>query len=99
MAKIFKTDSQEKALKEIVESLKIVEALNGVLAHEDMADCKLKITGSYAEGTVNETVPMPFSAISSQLKDYRKKLVKDIQDKSKAYSISLDDGELEIISK
>lgn len=97
MAKIFKTDSQEKALKEIVESLKVVDAINRLLEHEDMIDCKIKITGSYPEGNVNEMLPIQFSLISSQVKDYRKKLVKEILDKSKVYSIALDDEELSIL--
>ena len=98
MAKIFKTDSQEKALKEIIDSLKVVEAINHMMVHENMSDCKLRVTGTYEEGTVNETIPITFSIVSSQIKDYRKRLVKDIQEKSKTYSISLDDDELAIIN-
>ena len=69
MAKIFKTDMQEQALKEITDSFK----------------------------AVNEQFPIPFNLISTQLKDYRKRLIKDISDKSKTYSIRLEDSEYEII--
>ncbi|MFR2451546.1 MAG: hypothetical protein ACLS9A_09290, partial [Clostridia bacterium] len=43
-------------------------------------------------------IPIPFTMIASQLKDYRKRLVKEIQDKSKNFSIKLDENENEIIS-
>ena len=97
MAKIFKTDSQEKALKEIIDSLKIIDSINRSLKDEEISDFKIRLTGSTESGNVNETIPMPFTTISSQLKDYRKKLVKDVQDKSKTYSIALDDSEKEIL--
>lgn len=98
MAKIFKTNSQEQALKEIVDSLKIVSALNEILEDEEVSDCKVRVNGTTKSGQINEQIPIPFTMIASQLKDYRKKLVKEIQDKSKNYSIKLDDNENEIIS-
>lgn len=98
MAKIFKTNSQEQALKEIVDSLKIVSALNEILDDEDVSECKIRINGTTKSGQINEQIPIPFTMIVAQLKDYRKKLVKEIQDKSKNYSIRLDDNENEIIS-
>lgn len=98
MAKIFKTNSQEQALKEIVDSLKIVSALNEILEDEEVSDCKIRVNGTTKSGQINEQIPIPFTMIASQLKDYRKKLVKEIQDKSKNYSIKLDDNENEIIS-
>ena len=97
MAKIFKTDMQEQALKEITDSLKIVDSLNRVLADENISDCKLKITALTGFKDVNEQFPIPFNLISTQLKDYRKRLIKDISDKSKTYSIRLEDSEYEII--
>ena len=97
MAKIFKTDMQEQALREITDSLKIVDSLNRVLADENISDCKLKITGLTGFKAVNEQFPIPFNLISTQLKDYRKRLIKDISDKSKTYSIRLEDSEYEII--
>lgn len=97
MAKIFKTDTQEQALKEIVESIKIVSSLNILLSDEDVSECKIRINGSTSSGTLNEQIPIPYAMITPQLKDYRKKLIKDILDKSKNYSIRLDDSENEII--
>ena len=98
MAKIFKTNSQEQALKEIVDSLKIVSALNEILYDEDVSECKIRVNGTTKSGQINEQIPIPFIMIASQLKDYRKRLVKEIQDKSKNYSIKLDENENEIIS-
>lgn len=98
MAKIFKTNSQEQALKEIVDSLKIVSSLNEILEDEEVSDCKIRVNGTTKSGQLNEQIPIPFTMIASQLKDYRKKLVKEIQDKSKNYSIKLDENENEIIS-
>ena len=97
MAKIFKTDSQEKALKEIIDSLKIIDSINRALKDEEIFDFKIRLSGSTENGNVNETIPMPFTTISSQLKDYRKRLIKDVQDKSKTYSIALDNSEKEIL--
>ena len=97
MAKIFKTNDQEKALKDIVNSLKIIDSINKVMKDEDVSDFKVRLMGSTNSGTMNETIPMPFTIISSQIKDYRKKLIKEVQDKSKTYSISLEDEELEIL--
>lgn len=98
MAKIFKTNSQEQALKEIVDSLKIVSALNEILDDEDVSECKIRVNGTTKSGQINEQIPIPFTMIASQLKDYRKRLVKEIQDKSKNFSIKLDENENEIIS-
>lgn len=97
MAKIFKTDSQEQALKEITDALKIVCSLNNVLVKEDYSECKIKLAGTTSMGTVNELFAIPFPLISNQLKDYRKKLIKEIIDKSKTYSIRLEKEEYEII--
>lgn len=97
MAKIVKTNSQEQALKEINESLKIVTSLNNILKDEKISDCKIRINGSTELGNVNEQIPIPFALIVSQIKDYRKRLIKEITDKSKTYSIFLDDSENEII--
>lgn len=97
MAKIFKTNDQEKALKDIINSLKIIDSINKVMKDEDVSDFKVRLMGSTNSGTMNETIPMPFTIISSQIKDYRKKLIKEVQDKSKTYSISLEDEELEIL--
>lgn len=97
MAKIFKTDTQEQTLKDIVDSLKIVTSLNVLLADETMNDCKIRVSGMTEAEQVNEQIPIPYAMISPQLKDYRKKLVKDILDKSKNYSIRLDDNENEIL--
>lgn len=98
MAKIFKTNSQEQALKEIVDSLKVVSALNEILDDEDVSECKIRVNGTTKSGQINEQIPIPFTMIASQLKDYRKRLVKEIQEKSKNYSIKLDENENEIIS-
>lgn len=97
MAKIFKTDTQEQALKEIVESLKIVSSLNVLLNDEEVTECKIRINGVTNSGSLNEQIPIPYAMIVPQLKDYRKKLVKEILDKSRSYSIRLDDNENEII--
>jgi hypothetical protein len=97
MAKIFKTSSQEQALKEIVDGLKIVTSLNRLLEDEDVNDCKVKVMGSTNSGNLNEQIPIPYNILTSPLKDYRKKLVKEISDKSKTYSIQLDDSEKETL--
>jgi len=98
MAKIFKTDSQERALKEIIESLKIISSINNLMDKENMTDCKMRIVASQEGETINEIIPIQFGLISQQLKDFRKKLIKDVQDKSKTYSIQLDEEELNIIT-
>lgn len=97
MAKIFKTNEQEKALKDIVDSLKIIDSINTIMENEDIKDLKIRLTGTVAAGAVNELIPMPFSIISSQIKDYRKRLIKEVLDKSKTYSIRLEDDEKEIL--
>ena len=43
MAKIFKTDSQEKALKDIVDSLKIIDAINRLVKDENIQDMERNI--------------------------------------------------------
>lgn len=98
MAKIMKTNQQELALKEINENLKVIETLNLILKNEEISDCKIKITGKTNEGIVNEQVAIPFIIISNQLKDHRKRLIKDILDKSKLYNIVLDEEENKIIN-
>lgn len=97
MAKIFKTNDQEKALKEIIDSLKIINSINVVMKDENIKDLKVRLTGQIEDGTLNEVIPMPFTIIASQLKDYRKRLTKDVLDKSKTYSIRLEDEENEIL--
>lgn len=97
MAKIFKTNEQEKALKDIVDSLKIIGSINTIMEDEDIKDLKIRLTGTVAAGAVNELIPMPFSIISSQIKDYRKRLIKEVLDKSKTYSIRLEEDEKEIL--
>ena len=97
MAKIFKTNSQEQALKEIIDSLKIVSSLNELLKDEDVFECKIKIMGSTKCGSINEQISIPYVMIASSLKDYRKKLVKETLDKSKSYSIKLEENEEEIL--
>lgn len=97
MAKIFKTNDQEKALKEILETLKIINSMNTILEDENVTDLKVRFNGTVDTGALNEVIPMPFTVISSQLKDYRKRLVKEVADKSKSYSIKLEDNENEIL--
>lgn len=97
MAKIFKTNDQEKALKDIIDSLKIINSINIIVKDENIKDLKVRLTGQVDSGTLNEVVPMPFTVIASQLKDYRKRLTKDVLDKSKTYSIRLEDEENEIL--
>ncbi|WP_097005301.1 hypothetical protein [Lacrimispora amygdalina] len=97
MAKIFKTNSQEQALKDIVDSLKIVSSLNELLKDEDVSECKIKVMGTTKCGSINEQIPIPYTMIASPLKDYRKKIVKETLDKSKTYSIKLEENEEEIL--
>ena len=99
MAKIFKTSLQEKALKEIMDDLKTVASLNSLLEYEEMGESKVKIQGRLFGKSVSEQVTMPYAFILPTLKDYRKKLISGIQNKSKTYNIQLDDDEKEIISK
>ena len=97
MAKIFKTNTQEQALREITESLKTVASLNKILASDELKDCKIRVNGVSGRTQINEQVPIPFGLLSVLLKDYRKKQVKEIMDKSKANNIRLEDNENEII--
>ena len=96
MAKIFKTNDQEKALREIIDSLKIINTINIIMKDENIRDLKVRLIGQIDSGSLNEVVPMPFTVIASQLKDYRKRLIKEVLDKSKTYSIRLEDEENEI---
>ena len=82
---------------EINENLKTVATLNTILAEEEMSDCKIKITGKTQKESINEQIQIPFGVISGQLKDHRKKLIKDILDKSKMFNIMLEDEENKII--
>ena len=95
MAKIFKTNDQEKALREIIDSLKIINTINIIMKDENIRDLKVRLIGQIDSGSLNEVVPMPFTVIASQLKDYRKRLIKEVLDKSKTYSIRLEDEENE----
>ena len=97
MAKIFKTNDQEKALREIIDSLKIINTINIIMKDENIRDLKVRLIGQIDSGSLNEVVPMPFTVIASQLKDYRKRLIKEVLDKSKTYSIRLEDEEHEIL--
>lgn len=97
MAKIFKTNDQEKALREIIDSLKIINTINIIMKDENIRDLKVRLIGQIDSGSLNEVVPMPFTVIASQLKDYRKRLIKEVLDKSKTYSIRLEDEENEIL--
>ena len=64
---------------------------------ENIRDLKVRLIGQIDSGSLNEVVPMPFTVIASQLKDYRKRLIKEVLDKSKTYSIRLEDEENEIL--
>ena len=97
MAKIFKTNDQEKALRKIIDSLKIINTINIIMKDENIRDLKVRLIGQIDSGSLNEVVPMPFTVIASQLKDYRKRLIKEVLDKSKTYSIRLEDEENEIL--
>lgn len=98
MAKIVKTNQQEQALKEISENLKTVASLNIILKDEAVSDCKIKIMGKTTDSVLSEQVLLPFSLIVNQLKDHRKRLIKDILDKSKLYNIVLDDEDNAIVN-
>ena len=98
MAKIVKTNSQETALKEILDNLKIIASLNNVLDDGPLDDCKLKISGAVSGKTRSEQFSIPYTQIGLSLKEYRKKLISDVTQKSKTFSIVLDESDNKILN-
>lgn len=98
MAKIFKTNQQEEALKSILENLKTVEIVNKLLDFNDIENSKLRIMGNVQKQKVNEQVDLPYNLLIPTLKEYRKTLVKDTFDKSKKFHIELEDKEVDILN-
>lgn len=98
MAKIFKTDQQEEALKSIVENLKTVEIVNKLLDFNDIENSKVRIMGNVQKQKVNEQFDLPYTLLIPTLKDYRKTIVKDTFDKSKKFHIELEDREVDILN-
>lgn len=98
MAKIFKTDQQEEALKSIVENLKTVEIVNKLLDFNDIENSKVRIMGNVQKQKVNEQFDLPYTLLIPTLKDYRKTIVKDTFDKSKKFNIELEDREVDILN-
>lgn len=98
MAKIFKTNQQEEALKSIVENLKTVEIINKLLDFDDIENSKVRIVGNVQKQKVNEQLDLPYTLLIPTLKDYRKTIVKDTFDKSKKFHIELEDREVDILS-
>lgn len=94
MAKIVKTETQEQALKDITEKLKVVAAINPLFAAEDLDSVRLKIT---SDSGVNTLVPMPFQYVAAGIKEYRKRLVTEILTKAKANAIVLDEEDQKIL--
>lgn len=98
MAKIFKTNQQEEALKSIVENLKTVEIINKLLDFDDIENSKVRIMGNVQKQKVNEQLDLPYTLLIPTLKDYRKTIVKDTFDKSKKFHIELEDREVDILN-
>lgn len=98
MAKIFKTNQQEEALKSIVENLKTVEIINKLLDFDDIENSKVRIMGNVQKQKVNEQFDLPYTLLIPTLKDYRKTIVKDTFDKSKKFHIELEDREVDILN-
>ena len=98
MAKIFKTNQQEEALKSIVENLKNVEIINKLLENENIENCKLRLMGNIDDIKINEQFDLPYSLLTPTLKDYRKSIVKDTFDKSKKFHIELEEKEIDILN-
>lgn len=98
MAKIFKTNQQEDALKSIVENLKTVEIVNKLLDFNDIENSKVRIMGNVQKQKVNEQFDLPYNLLIPTLKDYRKTIVKDTFDKSKKFHIELEDREVDILN-
>lgn len=98
MAKIFKTNQQEEALKSIVENLKTVEIINKLLDFDDIENSKVRIMGNVQKQKVNEQLDLPYTLLIPTLKDYRKTIVKDTFDKSKKFHIELEDKEVDILN-
>lgn len=98
MAKIFKTNQQEEALKSIVENLKNVEIINKLLENENIENCKLRLMGNIDDTKINEQFDLPYSLLTPTLKDYRKSIVKDTFDKSKKFHIELEEKEIDILN-
>lgn len=98
MAKIFKTNQQEEALKSIVENLKTVEIVNKLLDFNDIENSKVRIMGNVQKQKVNEQFDLPYTLLIPTLKDYRKAIVKDTFDKSKKFHIELEDREVDILN-
>lgn len=98
MPKIVKTDSQEAALKDIQEALKTVASLNNLLPDSGLSDCKIRMSGTAEEKSVNENFSIPYQLIQLPLKDYRKRLIAEINQKSKTFSIVLDDSDKAVMN-
>lgn len=98
MAKIFKTNQQEEALKSIVENLKTVEIINKLLDFDDIENSKVRIMGNVQKQKVNEQLDLPYTLLIPTLKDYRKTIVKDTFDKSKKFNIELEDREVDTLN-
>lgn len=98
MAKIFKTNQQEEALKSIVENLKTVEIVNKLLDFNDIENSKVRIMGNVQKQKVNEQFDLPYTLLIPTLKDYKKTIVKDTFDKSKKFHIELEDREVDILN-
>ena len=94
MAKIIKTETQEQALKDITEELKIISVLNPIIEAEDSIDnIKLKIISDSEDYPVNATIPMKYAYLAACMRDYRKRLVSDVTNKAKANAIVLDESD------
>ena len=98
MPKIVKTDSQEAALKNIQDALKTVTSLNNLLPESGLKDCKIRVTGMAEGKNINEIFYIPYQLIQVSLRDYRKRLIAEINQKSRTYSIVLDETDTAIIN-
>ncbi|MDO5776275.1 MAG: hypothetical protein Q4P22_06610 [Eubacteriales bacterium] len=100
MAKIVKTETQEQALKDINEKIKIISAINPLFTEEVLDNTKLKVTADKEDGNqVNTVFPISFALIAGNIKEYRKKLVNEVITKAKANAIILDEDDTAILNQ
>lgn len=96
MAKIQKTNDQEKALELINEGIKNVEMLNTVL-EMNLDDLTVMVSGKKNGKTVKSQVAVDKKGFIKLVESQKKSIVKTIENLSKEQNIVLDDKEKVIL--
>lgn len=97
MAKIVKTNQQEESLKIITNNIKIIEKINKLINFKDTKSSKLKINLINNIESVNEQLDFPFDLIYPILNDYRKILIKNVNELTKKFNIELEENDINIL--